>query len=1332
MKKNYTIGLDIGTNSVGWAVVNDKNDLVKRRMKINGDSDRAYIKKNFWGVRLFEEGQTAESRRLKRTTRRRYTRRRNRLLVLQDIFREEMNQVDKSFFYRLDESFLVPEEKEYVRYPLFGTIEEEKDYYDTYQTIYHLRKSLIDSEDKKDIRLIYLAIAHIVKYRGHFLIEGTLSTENSSIEETFKQFITVYNQTFLINEPPLDEKVTYSDDLFVGPYSRSKKVEKVLELFPNERMNGTFAQFIKLIMGNQGNFKKTFELEEDMKLQFSKEDYDDLVETLLGDVGDEYSDVFVACKRVFEAVELSGILKNEDPTTNAKFSASMVERYVNHKDDLKELKLFYRDNLPDQYVSMFKDIKQNGYAGYIDGKVTQETFYKFIKKQIEGIDGAEYFINKIEQENFLRKQRTFDNGVIPHQIHLEELQKIIKNQEIYYPFLKENKQLIEQLVTFRIPYYVGPLAKNQSEFSWLIRRNNDKITPQNIERVVDIRESATAFIERMTNVDSYLPQEKVLPKNSLIYQKFMIFNELTKVSYINDQGIKCNFSSTEKSQIFTHLFLVERRVSKKALENFLKNEYLIENPTIEGIEKSFNASFSTYHDLVKIGVDGDDLVNPDNTRMFEDIIKILTIFEDRQMIRKKLEVYKEFFSTDTLKKMERRHYTGWGRLSEKLIDGIQEKHSGKTILDYLMDDDQLPKNINRNFMQLINDSELSFKEEIEAQQLQNKDIPMEQLVHELTGSPAIKKGILQSIKIVDELVSIMGYEPESIVIEMARENQNTGYGLNKSKPRLKSLELAIKNLESDLLKRYPTTNQFLRDDRLYLYYLQNGKDLYTGKELDINFLSQYDIDHIIPRSFTTDNSLDNRVLVSSSMNRGKADDVPSIEVVNKQIGLWTSLYNSNLMSKRKFDNLTKAQTGGLTLEDKERFIKRQLVETRQITKHVAQILDNQYNTETDKDGKLIRTVKIVTLKSSLVSEFRQSFGLYKVRDVNDYHHAHDAYLNAVVSNSLLNIYPNLAPEFVYGEYHKGNLFKERKATAKKQFYTNIMRFFASKERIMNEETGEILWDQKDVANIKKVMDYRQMNIVKKVEVQTGGFSKQTLEPKGKSDKLIPIKNGLSPERYGGFGSPVIAYTVAVQHKKGKNEKLVTELIGISIMNQTTFEREPVSYLKALGYNESTVKYTFPKYSLFELENGRRRLLASHIELQKGNQMVLPAYLNTLLYHANKCAANNSTSIDYVTKHRHQFDDVMTYIKEFAERYTLADKNLATVIKLYEENQDADIMTLSSSFIELLKLNKNGASSKFDFFNTKISGKRYQSTKELLEGKIVYQSITGLYETYRNV
>lgn len=139
MKKSYSIGLDIGTNSVGWAVVNDDYKVPAKKMRVFGDTDRSHIKKNLLGTLLFDDGNTAESRRLKRTARRRYTRRRNRILYLQEIFIESMNEIDESFFHRLDDSFLVPEDKRGSKYPIFATLEEEKEYHKKFPTIYHLR-----------------------------------------------------------------------------------------------------------------------------------------------------------------------------------------------------------------------------------------------------------------------------------------------------------------------------------------------------------------------------------------------------------------------------------------------------------------------------------------------------------------------------------------------------------------------------------------------------------------------------------------------------------------------------------------------------------------------------------------------------------------------------------------------------------------------------------------------------------------------------------------------------------------------------------------------------------------------------------------------------------------------------------------------------------------------------------------------------------------------------------------------------------------------------------------------------------------------------------------
>ena len=88
MKKNkkYYVGFDIGTNSVGWAVTDDKYKLYK----CNGHK--------MWGVRLFDEAKTAEGRRINRSSRRRLQRRNARIDLLQELFAEEIHKVDPGQF----------------------------------------------------------------------------------------------------------------------------------------------------------------------------------------------------------------------------------------------------------------------------------------------------------------------------------------------------------------------------------------------------------------------------------------------------------------------------------------------------------------------------------------------------------------------------------------------------------------------------------------------------------------------------------------------------------------------------------------------------------------------------------------------------------------------------------------------------------------------------------------------------------------------------------------------------------------------------------------------------------------------------------------------------------------------------------------------------------------------------------------------------------------------------------------------------------------------------------------------------------------------------------
>ena len=72
--------------------------------------------------------------------------------------------------------------------------------------------------------------------------------------------------------------------------------------------------------------------------------------------------------------------------------------------------------------------------------------------------------------------------------------------------------------------------------------------------------------------------------------------------------------------------------------------------------------------------------------MIEEIILWNTIFEDRDILKEKLKRnYGDCLSDEQIKKIVRKRFTGWGRLSKKLLCGIKvETDNGRmSIMDVL-------------------------------------------------------------------------------------------------------------------------------------------------------------------------------------------------------------------------------------------------------------------------------------------------------------------------------------------------------------------------------------------------------------------------------------------------------------------------------------------------------------------------------------------------------------------------------------------------------------------------------------------------------------------------
>lgn len=1144
--EKYYLGLDIGTNSVGWAVTDPSYRLER------------FHKKDMWGIRLFEQADTAADRRAKRTNRRRLQRRHQRIQLLQELFAEEMAKVDDTFFLRLNESKLHLEDKSVQeKYPLF--IEKgytDIDFYQEYPTIYHLRKDLMESDQPHDTRLVYLAIHHLLKYRGHFLIDGSLNSA--------KSFSTVFEQMmrsvqdglkidFTVSHPERVEEILRNRTM--ARSSKSKLLEKEFVVDPGEDdpkiLKTVVKQICAFIAGNKGDLKKVFreDLDELEKTEFKFSDpgFD---EEILPDLENKIPDllnVIQAMKAVYDWSVLVDILDGEEYLSFAK-----VKQFDEHKHNLHQLRQVMKKYCEKKtWVDFFDDpTGKNNYAAYIghvkkNGKkysvkrCSEEDFYKNLKGILGNPSPNEedtILINELKEKAdaqiLLPLQRSKDNGVVPHQVHQIELQVILEHAETYLPFLKQRddrgisvSEKILKIFEFRIPYYVGPLSDRHMENganAWIVRKEAGRIYPWNYEEKIDLEKSNEAFIRRMTNKCTYLLGEDVLPKNSLLYQKFMVLNELNNLK-IRGKGI----SVALKQQIYEDLFCSHTKVTGKKLLTYLRahEDSELSSEDLSGFDQNFKASLSAQLDFEK-QIFKEDFKKDSVKKIAEDIIRWKTIYgDDNRMVQNMVrQQYPEVFSEEQLKKLNRLHYSGWGNFCAKFLTGIEGVHEDTgqqfTILQALWE-------TNCNLMQLLS-KQYTFQNAIEECNALNageiKSVDYDSLVRDLYTSPANKRAIWQTIQITEEIKKVMKGAPDKIFIEMARGEEKEKKRTQSRKDRLMELYAACESDVREWTKELDRWNERdFNSMKLYLYYTQMGRCMYTGEPIDLDALmsgnSKWDRDHIYPQSKIKDDSIDNLVLVNKTENAKKSNGLLSLEVQKKQREFWKELLEGGFISKKKYDRLTR--NSDFSEEELAGFISRQLVETRQSSKAVAELLKRIYPDS-----------QIVYVKASLASQFRKNnLHMLKSRRVNDYHHAKDAYLNIVV-----------------GDVYDAKFTSNPIAWMKKNYKSNY-----SINRVFDYDVyrgTELVWKAID----KDAKKQGSIEIVRKTMLQNnilyteytycgkGQLFNETIAKKG-AGASIALKKGLDPEKYGGYTSPNTAYFAFVEFdgKKGQRVKQILEI-----------------------------------------------------------------------------------------------------------------------------------------------------------------------------------------------
>ena len=1260
----YYIGLDIGTNSVGAACTDESYRLLRAK------------RKNCWAVRLFDEAEPASGRRVFRTMRRRLARRRQRIGFLQEVFEPIMP--DPLFFLRLNNSCLVPEDKDdrlaADTNALFADKGfSDKEYHRQYPTIYHLRKAL-QTEDVKDPRLYYLAIHHIVKYRGHFLFDGGVSEFRDPIR-LLTALGQVCEDVYGEDAPSFD--VRHAEELkriLVTVRGVNDKKRALTSLF----VPGSDAakEIITALAGGKLTPKKLFsEAYADEQSFAVMEKTDEEFEALRETYGEDFA-LLEAIRAICNFALFEKLLQSSED-----LSSAMIAVYDRHKRELKELKAFVKANgTQEDYRRLFKATDQydsnkrtGNYANYVGytkkggdkvnvPHVSYEGFLLWLKAFLTALPAADEeqkasILARIEAREFLPQILHSDNGVIPHQLNEAELKKILENMVRNLPQTAEIAQKTPAIFLFRVPYYVGPLTGKNA---WVVRNFSQKVTPWNFKDVVDEAASNENFMRRMTNKCTYLHGEDVLPRQSITYQKYDVLNQLNKLRVNGDL-----LPVEVKQGIYRDLFLQKSKVTDKAIRDYLVRTGQLSSEEaaraeLGGKDGEIKANMSSYIKLKKTLGDFVDRDLAEGGGVCEDIILWHTLNTDKgivaSLIKKKYGHRPEVMQK--LSALKGLTFKEFGRLSARFLTDLRtiDPSTGEllSVLDLLYDTQE-------NLNEILFDERYGFSDLLRRDNGEESGEITKEDVDELYVSPAVKRGILQSLRMVDEYVGAIGRAPDKIFVEVTRGADEKAKGRTTSSRKKTLTEIYRAQGLTEFLTEISDpkyTDMRLRQERLYLWFRQLGRCMYSGERIELSDLNgdTYDVDHILPRSYVKDDSIENKVLVLRAKNQEKRDlyPLPAELVTPEARRHWDLLLRKGLLSGVTYERLTRTEPLGEN--DYRDFINRQKTITDQTAKAVAELLGRKYP-----------DTKIVYSRARNVSDFRQQFSLAKSREANDLHHARDAYLNVVVGN----VYDVRFSSEFYTYYKKEDEWREY--NLKKLFTKDIKG----------------AWSKDSIDIVKKVMADPSPCVTRYAFEFGGNFYDQTVYPASDTAVTAPRKKNLPAEKYGGYKSQKTAYFAIVRSKGRRGAPLVT-VEPIPVLVAYRAKVDPDAVKRYLSERLTEPELVVPKVKVKQLitYNGTALWLAG---VQNGNRII---YHNAIQLFLDRDREKYVSSLEKLSRMRKE--RVVT--DETLEEYVL-HQNREGVVKAKvdrEQNQD-----LYDYLTEKLGVNAYGGVQLFETLRSRL-------------------------------
>ena len=268
-------------------------------------------------------------------------------------------------------------------------------------------------------------------------------------------------------------------------------------------------------------------------------------------------------------------------------------------------------------------------------------------------------------------------------------------------------------------------------------------------------------------------------------------------------------------------------------------------------------------------------------------------------------------------------------------------------------------------------------------------------------NPIVEQVITETLRVVRDIWQQYGQGKadffDEIHIELGRELKKTAKErekLSKQNQKNEDTNLSIKEKLKELEKYNTRAYSITHQEKYKLWLEQKHISPYTGQIISLEnlFTDNYEIEHIIPQSRFFDDSLSNKVVCESIVNKAPYKDrqlglefiknqggriVKELSKENKTIKIFTEEQYRTFIKEHYSNN--PAKTKKLLLEEiPEKMVARQMNDTRYISKFIPEILSKIVRSDEQDEG--VHSKNVILCTGKITSILRQDWGLNDVWD----------------------------------------------------------------------------------------------------------------------------------------------------------------------------------------------------------------------------------------------------------------------------------------------------------------------------------------------------------------